>query len=53
VKTTFKERRSQVTEGLTKKSNSVPLDVYDDCPVQLSEKYTKYVVVKGDYFKGK
>ena len=55
VKTTFKER-TQVTEDLknkiTAKLNAVRFDAFEDCFAQLSERYTKCVAVKGDYFEG-
>ena len=51
------KERSKVTEDLKNKTpaklNAVHLYAFEDCFAQLSEKYTKCVAVKGDYFKRK
>ena len=57
MKTTFKDRTSQVTEDLRKKVTAkwiaVPLDASDTCFVQLSEQYTKWTAVIADYIEVK
>lgn len=41
-----------IKKNVTTKLNDIPLDISDDCPVQLLERCKRPISVKGDNFEG-
>jgi hypothetical protein len=44
---------TDIKKNVTTKLNNVPLDISDDCLVQLLERCKRSISVKGDNFEGK